>query len=381
MQLNKGERMAKDFHNKPFDDETILKLEIFRGYIREWLPVFLSKTSFKTINIFDFFAGPGKDSNGQAGSPLIIIDETNKYLADPKLYQAKDVSIQLFFNDDDPEKISLLEEEISLKNTEAFEVKTINQEFHPCFNIYQSILSSTSAAKLVILDQCGVKQIPPAIFERLINSPTTDFMFFVSSSILSRFITTDEVGRHFPGMSSEAIKAVPSTDIHRFVCQYYQKLVPQQMEYYLSPFSIKKGSNIYGIIFGSSNLYGLEKFLKTCWDNDQISGEANYDIDDDMVRNGQTLFPELDVSKKIGGFEKKLIEFLQEGFRSNNDLYKFTLEYGCLPKHTRVILQKLQKEESIQIRPSDIRRGSFYINWENYRKQEVKTEFCMKEQK
>ena len=40
--------MAKDFHNEPFDEETILKLEIFKGYIREWIPVFLSKKSFAT---------------------------------------------------------------------------------------------------------------------------------------------------------------------------------------------------------------------------------------------------------------------------------------------------------------------------------------------
>ncbi|KKK85629.1 hypothetical protein LCGC14_2771360, partial [marine sediment metagenome] len=60
-----------DFHNKPFDDETILKLEIFRGYTREWLPVFLSKRTFSSVNIFDYFAGPGKDSHGQEGSPLL----------------------------------------------------------------------------------------------------------------------------------------------------------------------------------------------------------------------------------------------------------------------------------------------------------------------
>jgi len=96
--------MANNFHNKPFDDETVLKLEIFQGYIRKWLPVFLSKPSFNAINIFDFFAGPGKDSNGVEGTPLIIIDEIKKYLCNSELPYANKVSIQLFFNDDDPDK-------------------------------------------------------------------------------------------------------------------------------------------------------------------------------------------------------------------------------------------------------------------------------------
>ena len=34
--------------------EENLKLEIFQGYIKEWLSVFSSKKTFNAINIFDF---------------------------------------------------------------------------------------------------------------------------------------------------------------------------------------------------------------------------------------------------------------------------------------------------------------------------------------
>lgn len=34
--------MAKKFHDDEFDDATQIKLAIFRGYIRKWLPVFLT---------------------------------------------------------------------------------------------------------------------------------------------------------------------------------------------------------------------------------------------------------------------------------------------------------------------------------------------------
>lgn len=57
---------SKNLFEKPFDDGTLDKLEIFKDYFKEWLPVFISKKDpfWKEIQIFDFFAGQGKDSVG-----------------------------------------------------------------------------------------------------------------------------------------------------------------------------------------------------------------------------------------------------------------------------------------------------------------------------
>lgn len=367
--------MAKDFHNEPFREETILKLEIFRGYIRKWLPVFLSKKSFNKINIFDFFAGPGKDSNGKIGSPLIIIDELKKYLEHFISPVATNVDIKLFFNDADKDKVDSLQKELCNEN--AFDIETTNLSFEQSFAAQRGRLGSKSAVKLVILDQYGIKQITQDIFKQLIDSPSTDFMFFISSFHLRRFISTDEFKNYFPDMLPEEIKGVPATDVHRFVCQYYQKLVPPNKEYYIAPFSIKKGANIYGIIFGSGILLGLKKFLEVCWNKDSVSGEANYDIDDDIVRQGETLFKELNVSKKKGFFRKQLVNYLQV-FRSNNDLYKFTLENGCLPSHTIEVLRGLQKNGRLEADPPDTRKNSFYLNWKYYKNREVKAKFRIK---
>ena len=199
-----------------------------------------------------------------------------------------------------------------LSDEDALSIETTSLSFEESFAAQRDVLGLKSAAKLVILDQCGVKQITEDVFRQLINSPSTDFMFFISSSHLRRFISTDEFSRYFPDMSSEEIKNIPATDVHRFVCSYYQKLVPSEKSFYVAPFSIKKGANVYGIIFGSSILLGLEKFLKVCWNQDCVSGEANYDIDDDMVRNGKTLFEELNISRKVDIFKEQLVDILQD---------------------------------------------------------------------
>jgi three-Cys-motif partner protein len=344
--------MARDFHNKPFDNETILKLQIFKCYIREWLPVFLSRKSFRTIYVFDFFAGPGRDSHGQEGSPLIIIDEVKKYLSNPELPYADKVSIKLFFNDDDRNKTLSLEEEIRVRDNASIEIEVTNKKFREVFEDSKTLLKSSVAAKLLILDQSGIKHITDHKFKELVHFPVTDFMFFVSSSTVRRFINVEGIRQYFPTLTLEEIRRIPSSDVHRYVYNYYHKLIPDEEEFYLSPFSIKKGPNIYGIIFGSGKLIGLEKFLKVCWNLDNISGEANYDIDNDIIREGKTLFKKLNVPKKIDLFKRRLIAFLEQ-FKTNNELYKFTLENGCLPRHTFELLCELQKDRRLEVSPSD----------------------------
>lgn len=75
--------MAKqnDIFNKGFDEGTRIKLYILRKYLKEWLPVFLSrKEKFgKEIFLYDLFAGEGKDTGSTNGSPLIMLEELIPY--------------------------------------------------------------------------------------------------------------------------------------------------------------------------------------------------------------------------------------------------------------------------------------------------------------
>ena len=65
----------RNLHQNPFNEGTQDKLELYREYLREWLPVFINGSSVDIIQIFDFFAGPGFDMDGNRGSPVITCDE------------------------------------------------------------------------------------------------------------------------------------------------------------------------------------------------------------------------------------------------------------------------------------------------------------------
>ncbi|MDQ7833718.1 MAG: hypothetical protein RDU30_18475, partial [Desulfovibrionaceae bacterium] len=72
-----GINMSRDHHSKPYDEGTLLKLELFENYCKSWLPVFIQLPNVVEINIADFFCGPGEDQNGIPGSPLRIISTIN----------------------------------------------------------------------------------------------------------------------------------------------------------------------------------------------------------------------------------------------------------------------------------------------------------------
>ena len=62
---------GRNLHNEPFDESTLTKLDLYRRYVRAWLPVFLNapKLVVDRMQIFDFFAGPGQDEKGVSPSP------------------------------------------------------------------------------------------------------------------------------------------------------------------------------------------------------------------------------------------------------------------------------------------------------------------------
>ena len=65
----------KDINKAVFSEETKLKLDIFRQCFREWYPVFVHNPYISHIFVYDMFAGSGKDTAMNPGSPIILFQE------------------------------------------------------------------------------------------------------------------------------------------------------------------------------------------------------------------------------------------------------------------------------------------------------------------
>ena len=361
------------FHEQSFDEGTQLKLAMFQGYIREWLPTFLTsyqgKNNYSEIWLFDFFAGPGTDKDGKPGTPLIIIREIQKYFQGRGEIANNNVAINVVFNDlnaDNIEKLKVAVGERAELTTLKINVIYHSAPFQTLLPKYINTISSPHCPCLVIIDQFGVKEVNQSIFEKLVNASTTDVMFFISSSFFKRF-------RDFPFTDdilplSENFESVEWNNAHRKVCEAFKDLAKKSKEYYVAPFSIKKGSNIWGIIFGSSLPLGLEKFLNVAWKIDPKTGEANFPIDNDPISkspNQKYLFDDMNVTRKEDAFRESLIVFLRQK-RSNHDVYIFALERGFPPPKVNSILRSLHG--SLCFGPTGVTRlGAYHIGWEHYR--------------
>lgn len=364
--------MAKNINKTVFDEATKLKLNIFGECFEEWFPVFLHSPWYKKLYIFDFFAGSGKDIENNLGSPLILLDKAKgsnrKYCLKAKK------KVKFIFNE------GLVDKSEELKQNVAQHIEKCKQEnnctdciYHFSIQNYnfQDIFSNVSLrnifknkdyGKFILLDQYGFSQIDELIFKQLISYLKTDFIFFISSSFISRFREHTNTKKYID-TSKIDFENIRPNEIHRAVANYFRDLVPEEKEYYLHHFSIRKEEkkgNYYGLIFGSNHTLGMEKFLKVCWKHDALSGEANYNIDNNYEEG--TLFEQLGENVKKDTVSKEIKKLILSGEIHNNiSGLKFAMLNGCEPRLFTEVVQKMEKENLIE-RSGDVNNQSSNIH-------------------
>ncbi len=185
---------ARDLHIKPFDEGTKTKLEIYRSYVRAWLQVFLHAEAFrgKPFQFFDFFSGPGEDSTGEPGSPLILLSELLAVRTEIEQHRH---DIRIFFNDQDAGKIDNLQQLCSKKSL-LWQPRFESLDFADAFKKVQKEIGLSPS--LVFIDQSGVKQITRNVFNALTQAGTTDFLFFTASSAKWRLVNCSRRKSTFP---------------------------------------------------------------------------------------------------------------------------------------------------------------------------------------
>lgn len=339
---------GKNLHSHPFDDGTITKLEIFESYTKEWLPVFVM-SPYKHICIFDLFAGTGRDLKGVAGSPIRILQQINGVLDAIYTHEKR---IYVWLNEYDPNKYAVLqdccnkyiEENQRLKGAvdgEIVKIKFTNLDFAELFPEIISIIRRFPS--LVFLDQNGIKFLSDQYFQELVTTSMVDFLYFVSSSYFFRFGERPEFLMNVQ-LDMQRAKENPYKFIHRSLLEQLREKVPADSNVKLYPFTIKKGANVYGIIFGASHPLAVDKFLSVAWKKNSINGEANFDIDDDVSKSQLRLFDDKKPTKKEAFASLLKEKILKRELKTNENVYLFTLDHGHIPTHASEVLKEMKKD-------------------------------------
>ena len=336
----------KDLHEKPFDDSTIAKLEIFEDYAQAWIPTFVMQ-NVETICIFDFFAGTGYDKNGVAGSPIRLLNKIKEQVI--PIFQRK-VKVKVYLNEFKAQKLELLKKACAeyLEENDhvrrAIEIVYSNEDFEELFPKLLPIIKHFPS--LVYLDQNGIRFLSEKYLLELEKTKQTDFLYFASSSYLWRLGELKEFKTHLD-IDMSKVKKEPYKFVHRSVIKQLKKKLPSNTQLKLYPFSLKKGASIYGIIFGASHPRAVDKFLSIAWKRNELNGEANFDIDDDNLKSQGLLFDNQPLTKKQA-FQKNVKDkVLKKEITNNFDLFNFSLEEGHIGSHAADEIKKMKKNGEV----------------------------------
>jgi three-Cys-motif partner protein len=343
----------KDLFDDPFDDGTLIKLEIFENYVEAWLPTFIMAKR-KNIGIFDLFAGSGYDKNGVPGSPIRILKQINHQLTN---ILKNGTTIQLYLNafDKDKGKSKRKYEQLKLACSEYIQshpdlnrLVQIHYFNEDCAQLFIKLLPSIKAnPALVFLDQNGIKFLADKYLLELEKLKETDFLYYVSSSYFWRLGETPEFKAHVD-IDLQELKEYGYERVHRSVIKQLRRRLPVNTQLKLYPFSIKKEQNIFGIIFGATHPLAVDKFLDISWKRNTVNGEANFDIDGDTEVQQLALFgaPKL---KKIDQFKANIRRLVLSGEISNNsELLDFTYSEGHIPTHAKETLMKMKADGEVR---------------------------------
>lgn len=346
-----------DHHRMSYDEESLVKLDLYRKYLQAWLPVFLNaaKLQVTRMQVFDFFAGPGHDIGGTNGSPLIALNAIQEALAADNLNSPE---IHLYLNEFSKSKFRELQSVCNdhpIVKTRQIVIHYSNKTFADVFEEWEPLFSKNEAdrfttANLLFLDQNGTKEVNESVFKRIVAAERTDFLFFIASSFIFRFKDQPQNIAGTPIIKSD-FDGMTMKTFHRKVCEAYRRWLPKNHEYYLAPFSLAKGtgSNIYGVVFGSGHPAGICKFLGICWAKDGLRGEANYDIDGEGISVGAPmLFEEMNVSSKMKVFEANLEAMILAGnLKTNISVFKYAINNGFLAEHAKSVVMAMIKAKKL----------------------------------
>lgn len=337
----------KDLHEKPFDEATLTKLDIFERYLEAWLPTFLYGPFQGEIQIWDFFAGQGYDVVGQKGSAIRIMDVLKTFETD--ILKARK-NVKVILNEFEKDKYLLLKESVETIYGSMINIKhLIKIEFHNAdfVQLYNEKFQELKKGNnLIFLDQNGVKQITEKVFLELFSFPQTDFLFFISSSYFIRF-AKDFKSIH-PKLDVEEIRSSEYKKLHLAVLNLYKSYLADsnQSNAFLYPFSLMKntvsGYNIYGLIFCAKHILAADKFLRIAWDKNRLNGQANYDIENDISTQQLDMF-QGKLLNKVEKFQKDFEAVVLSGeIKTNKDAFVYALGNGHLPQHAEDVLRALK---------------------------------------
>jgi len=364
---------------------TQAKLDLYKGYLEHYLRVLCHSEFCKKINLFDIYCGVGIYDDGKMGSPLLAIDCIKKIRAEMCNNGKSMTPISLLVNDNDTQKLENVKDKAKSQDIDNFNIEYYNKDANEMLDIVANRILKypRDHRNLIFIDPYGYSDINKEKVISLLKNNCTEIILFLPVMQMYRFTETAfiyEEKPHYENLRKFILSffnnptELNNDSIFTFIQSIKKSLSINDM-YYTCSYYIERGKgSYYALFFICSNIYGLEKMLKTKWALDTGQGKGFKQNDNPTQLS---MFDEelktFDILQSISTLENVIYqEITQNGILTNVRLYKLTLKNEFLPKHSIIVLNNLIKKG--KIRKINGSKG-YGINYTDYKKNNIVSKF------
>ncbi len=276
------------------EPHTAKKHEILRRYFQAWLPIMV--TWNKRVLFIDGFAGPGEYSDGEDGSPVIVLKEARDHT---RKFEAELVC--LFVEADQPRYEHLRTMLEKIKPTLPSNIK-----FHALHGVFNEQVSQVFkdleeqkkrlAPTLAFVDPFGYSHTPFTTIAKLMGYQKCEALINFMFEEVVRFLPVPNQAKHFDALFGtlewrEALNLSRPAERLRFIHDLYLEQLRKFAKYVRSFQMVNMGNKVdYFLFFATNNLKGLEKMKEAMWKADP-RGEFQFSDYTDALKLSN-LFPD-----------------------------------------------------------------------------------------
>lgn len=325
------------------------KVRLYGRYLSVYLNILHRVQFIKRIFVLDLFCGEGIYENDAKGSPIIALDcIRNHYFANQKAIP----NMTVWFNDIGKSK---LEDGYKVDRVEKIskgmfipsnvELKFSKEDYRKIFpKAIDEVRQAKDSKGIFFVDPFGYKIIKPDDIRRMLEPGNTEVLLWLPTPQMYRFAEAVSTSNfHGSDPLRNFLKELFGSSTTDFNSDYdfIEQLKGRFRAYlkdlnvFVDTFSLQRdATNTYCLFFFTRNITGYEKMVATKWEMDKEHGKGF------SIEKTLTLFSEIELSE----YTQKLWAYIKsENYRTNAELFRYGLENGFLPKHTKSVLDNWKK--------------------------------------
>lgn len=265
---------------------TKAKHDLLVRYLQAWFPI-MGRTVRRAV-VLDAFAGPGRYKQGEAGSPVLVVEA----LLDHRDFRNwSTCEFVLVFNELDAERFTslgeVLQEICQERAPWPANVKMPaprNQSFEDLArDMLASLNGNQLAPAFAFLDPFGFSGIPLHLIAELVSFPKCELFIYFDINNINRFATAGNVDPHLEALfgTDEYRQAPPAGDPRRqrFLHDLYERQLKAAANFaHIRSFAMHNEQGLLGnyLFFCTRDLQAFNRMKEAMWKLDP-SGEYRFE--------------------------------------------------------------------------------------------------------